>query len=64
MGLRLQYCFYSFSILSLLGSYSDIDLSEYPSGIVDLDLDRGTALASYILPKSTAEAVISVGYVW
>ena len=60
-GLRLQYCFYSFSILSLLGSYSDIDLSEYPSGIVDLDLDRGTALASYILPKSTAEAVISVG---
>ena len=63
-GLRLQYCFYSFSMLSLFGRSSDIDLSEYPSGIVDLDLDRGTALASYILPKSTAEAVISVGYVW
>ena len=63
-GLRLQYCFYTLGMLSLFDSDNSIDLSKYPNGIADLDLDHGTAVANYFLPKSTAQAVISLGYVW
>ena len=63
-GLRMQYCFYSVSILSLVDSDNNVDFDKLPNGVMELDLDRGTALANYLLPKSTAQAVVSVGYVW
>lgn len=63
-GLRLQYCFYTLSMLSLFDNGGQTDLNKFPNGIVKLNLDKATAAANYFLPKSTAQAVISVGYVW
>ena len=63
-GLRMQYCFYTLSMLSLFDSDNSIDLNHYPNGVVNLDMDEGTAAARYFLPKSTLQAVLSIGYVW
>ncbi len=63
-GLRVQYCFYTLSMLSLFDEGSNLDLNKFPNGAVGLDLTGGTAVANYVLPKSTVQAVVSLGYVW
>ncbi|MBR1834552.1 MAG: hypothetical protein IJ785_03500 [Bacteroidales bacterium] len=63
-GARLQYCFYTLSILSLFGKDGEADLSEYPNGVVNLNLANGTGTANYFLPGSKVQMVLSLGYVW
>ena len=63
-GLRMQYCFYTLSLLSLFDSDNNVDLAQFPNGAVYLDIDERRAGARYFLPKSTLQAVISIGYVW
>ena len=63
-GLRIQYCFYTLSLLSLFDSDNNTDLDQFPNGAVYLDIDEDRAGARYFLPKSTLQAVFSIGYVW
>lgn len=63
-GLRMQYCFYTLSLLSLFDSDNSADLDQFPNGAVYLDIDEDRAGARYFLPKSTLQAVFSIGYVW
>lgn len=64
LGLRLQYTFFSFSSLSLFTDDQNVNLDEFPNGVASINLDDRTSLASYFLPKSSFQTVLSVGYVW
>lgn len=63
-GARLQYCFYTLSILSLFGKDGDADMKKFPNGVVNMDLTSGIGSANYFMPGSKLQLALSLGYVW